>query len=357
MTQFQAAPPGRPACLPCRLAGIAAVVGMIGAGFAWTAGWLTPARLSAPKIIDAFEANAGIHAGYRRNHAKGLCVEGYFEGNGKALAVSRAAVFGPVRTPVTGRLAIPGGNPAAPDAAAPVRSLALEFRLAGGEQWRTAMNSTPVFGVRTPQQFYEQLVAARPDPATGKPDPKRLAAFFGKYPETQPFRQWVKDHPLSGSFATTAYYGINAFVATDGAGVQRAVRWRLDPETPASAAPADGASADFLARDLASRLAQGPLRWHLVVTVAQPGDPTADATQAWPAQRQQIDAGTLVLERQSAQQDGSCRDINYDPTILPRGLSPSDDPLLAARSSAYAESYRRRSRENAKQELHAGAGQ
>nr|WP_329955834.1 catalase family peroxidase [Cupriavidus necator] len=238
-----------------------------------------------------------------------------------------------------------------------MRSLALEFRLADGEQWRTAMNSTPVFGVRTPQQFYEQLVAARPDPPTRKPDPKRLAAFFGKYPETQPFRQWVKDHPLSGSFATTAYYGINAFVATDGAGVQRAVRWRLDPETPASAAPADGASADFLARDLASRLAQGPLRWHLVVTVAQPGDPTADATQAWPAERQQIDAGTLVLQQQSAQQDGSCRDINYDPTILPRGLSPSDDPLLAARSSAYAESYRRRSNENAQHQIHAGAGQ
>ncbi len=33
------------------------------------------------------------------------------------------------------------------------------------------MNSVPVFPVHTPEQFYQQLVAAKPDPATGKPDP------------------------------------------------------------------------------------------------------------------------------------------------------------------------------------------
>ena len=48
-------------------------------------------------------------------------------------------------TPVTGRLAFAGGNADAPDYAVPVRSMALLFQLADGEQWRTGMNAIPFF--------------------------------------------------------------------------------------------------------------------------------------------------------------------------------------------------------------------
>ena len=58
-----------------------------------------------------------------------------------------------------------------------------------------------------------------------------------------------------------------------------------------------------------------------------------------------INAGTLVLQQAEQQNSGECRDINYDPLILPRGIEPSDDPLLAARSAAYASSYLRRTSE------------
>jgi catalase len=95
-----------------------------------------------------------------------------------------------------------------------------------------------------------------------------------------------------------------------------------------------------------------------VLTVAAPGDPTNDATRQWPANRQQIDAGTLILKRSQPQSDGMCRDVNYDPTIVPEGLAPSDDPLLAARSAAYSVSFNRRTREEAAQALsqsHGGA--
>jgi len=37
--------------------------------------------------------------------------------------------------------------------------------------------------------------------------------------------------------------------------------------------------------------------------------------------------------------------VNYDPTVLPQGIAVSDDPLLAARSAAYAASYERRTGE------------
>lgn len=335
-------------CVPCRLAAIAAVIGCAGAAFAWTAGWLTPGRLSAPHIVNTFESNYGVHPGYRRNHAKGLCVEGEFESSGNGARVSRAAVFAPGDTPVIGRFAIPGSNPSAPDASTPVRSMALLFQLKDGEQWRTGMNSTPVFVVRTPNQFYRQLVASKPDPATGKPDPAKLDAFFGANPETLPFRQWVKAHPPASSFANTAFYSINAFIATDANGNTHAIRWQMVPQTPFEPqTSAQKADPNFLADDLDARLAQGPLRWHLVLTVAAPGDPTNDATRQWPAGREQIDAGTLVLRQATPQREGACRDVNYDPTILPDGLKPSDDPLLAARSSAYSVSFNRRTREEA----------
>ncbi|WP_281002508.1 catalase family peroxidase [Paraburkholderia sp. D15] len=344
-------PPSRSVCVPCRLAAIGAVVLALAGGFAYTAGWLTPARLSASRIIDTFQTVAGQpHPGYRRNHAKGLCVEGYFDSNGDGATLSHATVFAPGRTPVSGRFAIPGGNPSAPDTSVPVRSMALLFQLPNGEQWRTGMNSTPVFAVHTPEQFYRQLQAAMPDPSTGKPDPAKLKAFYAANPETQPFQAWVKAHPPSSSLANAAYYGINAFLFSDREDNVRAVRWAMVPETPyAPITDAQKAEKNFLAADLNQRLENGPLRWHLILTVAQPGDPTDDATLQWPNDRQHIDAGTLVLEHATSQEDGACRDVNFDPTILPSGIKPSGDPLLAARSAAYALSYKRRTREEALQ--------
>jgi catalase len=338
----------KPICVPCRLAAIVAGVLVLAAGLAYAAGWLTPARLTAARIIDSFEANAGPHPGHRRNHAKGICVTGYFDSNGDGAALSRARVFAPGRTPVIGRLAIPGSNPSAPDASVPIRSMALLFQLRDGEQWRTGMNSTPVFAVRTPEQFEQQLLAAAPDPATGKPDPPKLKAFYTAHPDTRPLQDWLKGHPPSSSLANAAYYGINAFRFVDGAGRESAVRWAVLPEAPyaplADAAKDDG---NFLQVDLMQRLRAGPLRWHLVLTVAAPGDPTDDATMRWPDDRQHVDAGTLVIDRAVPQDGGPCRDVNFDPTILPAGIAPSDDPLLAARSAAYAVSFERRTREEA----------
>jgi len=34
------------------------------------------------------------------------------------------------------------------------------------------------------KDFYDQLLASAPDPATGKPDPARMSAFLAKHPET-----------------------------------------------------------------------------------------------------------------------------------------------------------------------------
>jgi catalase len=328
-----------------RLVLIAAVLLVIVLAFGYVGGWLAPHRLTAQRLVNQLQANAGVFAGYRRNHAKGVCVAGYFDSNGQAQPYSVAQVFALGRTPVVGRFAVPGGNPYAPDSSAPIRSLALRFTQANGQQWRTGMNSMPVFPVATPEAFYELLQAQQPDPATGKPNPAKLKAFFAAHPETAAFGAWVKTAKPSASFVTESYWSLNAFEFVDEKGVKHAVRWRVVPE--ASGTEAGGSDANYLDADLTKRLAQGAQRWHLIVTLANPGDPSNDATKVWPSDRREIDAGTLVLTGTEPQDSGACRDINYDPTVLPHGIEISDDPLLPARSAAYATSYLRRTSEEA----------
>jgi catalase len=301
-------------------------------------------------IVVQLQANYGIHAGYRRNHAKGVCVTGYFQSNGQGAQYSVAQLFEPGRrTPVVGRFAIPGGNPYAPDSSTPVRSMALRFALANGEQWRTGMNSQPVFPVSTPRAFYEMLQAQQPDPVTGKPDPRKLAAFFAAHPETAEFRAWAKTAQPSASFATDSYHSIDAFIFVGPDGKGHAVRWRMVPQAiPGSpGAEVTQHSASYLDTDLRERLSQAPLRWRLLVTLAGPGDPIDDAAREWPPDRPTLDVGTLVIERTEPQASGPCRDINYDPLVLPDGIEASNDPLLPARSAVYADSYLRRTSEEA----------
>jgi len=53
-----------------------------------------------------------------------------------------------------------------------------------------------------------------------------------------------------------------------------------------------------------------------------------------------------VIDRVGDQALDDCNVINFDPLVLPVGIKATDDPILNARSAAYAESYRRRAREH-----------
>lgn len=331
-----------------RWAVIGGAVAGVAVAFGYVGGWLAPGRLTPQRLVNALQTNGGLHPGYRRNHAKGVCVTGYFEGNGAASAYSTAPFFKVGRTPVVGRFAVPGGNPYAPDSSVPIRSFALRLTAPDGEQWRTGMNSMPVFPVATPAAFYAQTVATRPDPNTGKPDPAKVKAFFDAHPETAAFRAWVKGAKPSASYVTEAYYSLNAFYLVDASGKRQAVRWRVVPAQTAGVGDvAKAGDPNVLQEDLTRRVADGAQRWKLLLTLAEPGDPVNDATKIWPDGRMTIDAGTVVIDRVAAQDSGPCRDVNYDPTVLPNGIQASGDPLLAARSAAYADSYLRRTSEEA----------
>src|SRR5246127_3566976 len=164
-----------------RLTLIGVALAAVAGTFAYLGGWLTPNALTPARFADAFEQVNGVHHGFRRNHAKGVCVSGFFESNGNGVRLSKAAVFQAGRVPVLGRFSLGGGRPEAADTAAAVRGLGLQFSLPNGELWRTAMIHLPVFPFRTPEAFYEQMFAAKPDPGTGKPDPAKMKEFLARH--------------------------------------------------------------------------------------------------------------------------------------------------------------------------------
>lgn len=300
----------------------------------------------AARTITQFETNTGVFPGYRRNHAKGVCISGYFQSSGKATPYSIAQVFAPgQRTPVTGRLSIPGTNPYSWDTSTPIRGMALQLTQANGQQWRTAMNAVPAFPVSTPEANYAFLQAQQPDPATGNPDPEKLAAFFASHPHSNAFRTWVQTTQPSASFATVRYNSLNTFILVDMQGHKRPVRWSMVPEATADNNATHAVEPDYLAADLRQRLQKNSLRWRLVVIFANPGDSINNAAIAWTGTHQRVDAGTLVITASQPQATGPCRDTNFNPLILPDGIEPSDDPLLHFRADVYAESHRRRVRE------------
>jgi catalase len=321
---------------------IAVVIGGAAAAFAYTAGWFSPQRLTPDKLVDAFTPPTGVPLGHRRNHAKGICFTGMFEANGAGAALSRGQVFTRGQYPALGRFNLATADPNAPDATVRVRGMGLRISTPDGQEWRTAMIDPPFFPVSTPQAFYEHLVAS------ASKDPNAMKTFAGVHPEIAAFGAWAKSAPWTGSYAEERYNSLNSFILIDNSGAEHAVRWSLLPAAqPIPISPDDLAKRgpNFLEQEIAERVRGGPLRWTMVVTVANPGDPTADPSKAWPEDRRTIEVGTLTVQQIQPERDGPCRDINFDPTVLPTGIRTSDDPFPAARSSTYAKSFDRRTAE------------
>jgi catalase len=315
---------------------IALVVGAAAAAFAYTAGWLSPERLTPDKFVDALAPPGGPALGHRRNHAKGICFSGTFEANGAGAALSKAPMLLAGAYPAIGRFNLASADFKAQDGAVRVRGMGLEIRAPGGELWRMAMIDAPFFPVSTPQGLYDLLRAA------ASKDPKAMPGFMTAHPEFAHFAGWAQSAPWTGSYAEDPYNSLDSFLFTNASGVSKVVRWSLRPSAAPTSITPDELTArgpDALEQEIAERVKSGPQRWTLAVTAADPGDPTADPSQAWPSDRAAIEVGSLIVRSIEPEVNGPCRDINFDPTVLPSGMGTSDDPFPAARSSAYRRSY------------------
>ena len=332
-----AAPPPSPprSAFPSLLL-IAVIVGASAIAFAYTAGWLSPERITPNKVVADLAPPGGPALGHRRNHAKGICFTGVFEANGAGSTLSKAPVFLHGEYPIVGRFNLASADLKAQDATVRVRGMGLQITTPDGQIWRSAMIDAPFNPVASPQAFYALLVAA------GSKDPDAMKNFVAAHAEFATFGAWAKSAPWTGSFAEERYNSLNSFTFTNASGATSIVRWSLVPLAqlvPVQPDELAKGGPDVLEQEITQRIKSGPLQWAMVITVANPDDSTSDPSKAWPQDRRTVEVGRLVVQQIEPEPDGPCRDINYDPTLLPSGISTSDDPFPAARSSAYRRSY------------------
>ncbi|WP_295995624.1 catalase family peroxidase [Rugamonas sp.] len=303
------------------------------------------AEVRADQVVDTLESTFGVHAGQRRNHIKGTCAAGEFVGTPAAATLSSSALFSGKAVPVVARFSLAGGNPNLPDAARNARGMALELRLPGGALQHITMLNTPVFGAAHPDTFNAMLVASKPDPATGKPNPDKLKDFFASHPDAMSQAAFLQENGPPAQYYNSAFYSVHTFKFIDAKKAEHMVRWRFVPhdgEQQLSAAALKTAPHDFLEAGLIARAAKAPVQWDMIVYEGEPGDPVDNATLAWPEARRHFKAGTLTIAQATPQAGAECEKINFDPLVMADGIAPTSDPILLFRSPAYAFSFAKR---------------
>lgn len=331
--------------LGLRWLGIVAAPTTLALAFLWAGGCFSPNRVTQNRLMGELH-NAGSYGqGFRRAHAKGVCVSGWFDASGKAVPLSQAAVFHEQHVPVIGRLALGVGQPYAPDSVATVRSMALRLMPPNAPEWRTGMNDPPVLPLRDAQDASDFFAAQQIDPVTGKPDPARVKAFGMAHPWLKAAAEANKHRFISSGFADDTFYSLNSFIMVAADGSKTAVRWAMVPLQPPILGDEKIKDHDYLFRHLITDIHEHPLQWRLVVTVAGKHDAINDPSQIWEEDDPKIDAGTLTLTAVQSEDGGPCTGILFDPLILPPGIQPSADPILQVRSAAYMRSFSLRSGE------------
>lgn len=305
-----------------------------------------PAQSMPERLVQSLEGLFGAHAGQRRAHPKGLCVAGEWSSTGAGAALTTApSLAAGTRVPVEGRFSLAGGNPNAPDNVDNARGLALHMVLPGGQAHDFVLISAPLFGVRTPEDFATNLENRRPDPSTGRPDQAKIAAWVAAHPEATRQAAWIRANPPSDSYAAAPYFGVHTFLFRDAAGKVSPARWRFEPVEGRRSLTAEDRQRlgpDFLAGEIAARLERGPAEWRVFLVFPEPGDALTDATVAWPEDRRSLEVARLRLDRVTPRE--ACERRLFSPIALPDGIAPSDDPILAIRTAAYAVSFAKRVR-------------
>ena len=291
------------------------------------------------------KANGGVHPGFRPAHAKGILLKGTFTPSSEAASLTRAPHLHRNSTPVTARLSDFAGIPTVadndPQGAGP-RGFAVRFHLAEHVHTDIIGHSVDNFPVRTAEGLVEFLNAVIATDPKG-PHPNAIEQFLGAHPAALTFVQIPK--PIPTSFAKESFFAVSAFRFTNTDGISRYGRYRVLPaagteyldETAAAAR-----SPNFLFEEIRERIGKEPVRFRVVVQLAQDGDIIDDATVRWPEQRTQLAFGEISLQEIAANNASEQQHIIFDPIPRVDGIEASVDPLFEPRANIYLMSGRRR---------------
>jgi catalase len=271
-------------------------------------------------VIEGFDkVNGGIHPGFRPAHAKGILLTGQFKPSPEAASYTRAPHIQRDSTPVTVRFSDFAGIPAVPDngEGASPRGCAIRFHLAGHVHTDIVAHSVDSFPARTAEgllDFLNALIAT--DPAG--PHPNAIEQFLGAHPAALTFVQTPK--PIPTSFGRESFFAVSAFRFTNADGVSRYGRYRVLPVAGneyLDAAGAAGRTPDFLFDELKARVAKEPVKFRIVVQLAEDGDTVADATVRWPEGRPQFTFGEISVTEIAPDNAGAQQQIIFDPLPIP----------------------------------------
>lgn len=295
-------------------------------------------------LLQAFDnVNGGEHPGFRPAHAKGVMLTGIFKASPEAATLTRAP-HARGETPVTVRFSDFAGIPTVPDNSefASPRGCAIRFHLGPHIHTDIVAQSHDGFPTRTAEELEGFLRAvAASDPS--KPHPNAIEQFLGAHPKALQFVQAPK--PIPTSFARESFYAVSAFRFIAANGASRFGRYRILPELGNEYLDAAGTAAqgsDFLFHEIKERVAKGPIKFHIVVQLAEDGDTVDDATVRWPESRPQTKFGEIALTALVAESDVEKRRYIFDPIPRVEGIEASSDPLFQPRADVYLLSGRRR---------------
>jgi catalase len=298
------------------------------------------------EVIAAFDkADGGVHPGFRPAHAKGILLTGAFTPSPEAASLTRAPHFQRGATPVTVRFSNFAGIPTVadndPQGAGP-RGFAVRFRLAEHVHTDVVAHSVDNFPARTAEgllAFLSALIAT--DPAGLHPN--AIEQFLGSHPAALAFVQTPK--PIPTSFSRESFFAVSAFRFTNAAGVSRYGRYRMLPVAGndyLDEAAAAGQGHDFLFDEIKQRIAKQPVRFRMMVQLAEDGDTVDDATIRWPESRPQLALGEISLTEITPDNALAQQHIIFDPIPRVDGIEASGDPLFEPRANIYLTTGRRR---------------
>jgi len=298
----------------------------------------------ANDLLQQFDILFGLHPGFRAAHAKGVMLAGTFTPAQGAERLTKAPHVTRASTPVVVRFSNSTGLPAIPDNVpdANPRGLAVRFMLADHVHTDIVSHSTDGFPTRDGNEFL-QFLRAIAGSGPDVPSPKPVEQFLGSHPAALAYVQAPK--PFPSSFGRETYFGVTAFAFTNASGQTRSGRYRIVPEEGndhLSDEQVAGISANYHFDEILQRVASRPIRFKILVQLAQPGDETDNATVHWPDDRELFELGTLELTAPVDNNQAEQKQIIFDPIPRVDGIEPSSDPLLELRAAIYLLGGRRR---------------
>jgi catalase len=297
-----------------------------------------PPNQSPQDLVNALHAAFGTHHA-RAVHAKGLILEGTFTPAKEARTLSKAPVFAGASSPVVVRFSNFTGIPDIPDniGDANPRGFAVKIRTKGGADTDIVAHSFNGFPVATSDEFAVLLrdIGAS-GPAVAHPNP--VERFLASHPVAKTFLTTQK---TPASYATTPYFGVNAFKYTDAGNRSVHVRYRFTPHAGAhylTPAELKAKGPNYLQEEIRRRVMTGPIAFDWYAQIAEKGDRIADPSIAWPESRRLVKLGVITVNKLAADEGAADKQTLFMPGSPHPGIEAAD-PMLTIRNGAYPISF------------------